>query len=382
MTGKQDLLKPPSAVPRGPTPDDGQETMEARRSFSPRGSTPVSLSEPNLFRRLHNSVMPSVWAMALSVTLCLNSVLLVQAQSPETPLTRLRPIDAPSAVDRYLRSPQGQQRTNPDSPAVADAVVADSVVTAQWESSAQPATWAANRSDAHTVRAQFQLPENTAPPAAPSDATLMPPPSLGTTQPPSTGTVLGPTNPTVMPPGPPFAAPAPGSTAPTMPLAPPSAPPRGLPMGPTSPVAPIQPSTIQPGMGPVTSSSDLSPLAQPQLNDQFATIDNCSCVSPPSGYVAATGWTQCAPTTSFAVTPTTTPYLAPSATTVVPAPVAGAPVIPDASTMPKGSGVPRHSLISFGQDRNPIVVGQGIVGQPVAYVPGQPVRNWLRWLFP
>ena len=147
-------------------------------------------------------------------------------------------------------------------------------------------------------------------------------------------------------------------------------------------MGPTTMSPMQPGSGSITSSSDLSPLAQPQLNDQFATIDNCSCVSPPSGYVAATGWTQCAPTTGFAVTPATSPYLAPSATTTVAAPVVGAPVIPDASTMPRGSGVPQHSLISFGQDRNPIVVGQGIVGQPVAYVPGQPVRNWFRWFFP
>jgi hypothetical protein len=322
--------------------------------------------------------------VALPVLLCFASTLSAQAQSPDAPMTRLRPIDAPSAVDRYVQSARSRERTNLDAP-----VVESQVVTSQWESSAEPATWAANRSDAYTARAQFQLPGTTAPPTAPSDTTLMPPPSLDTAQPPTSGTVLGPTTPPpntgpvlgpttqpVMPSGPPFSAPAPGLTSPTMPVAPPSTPPRGLPMGPTAPVSPMQP-----GLGSV-NSSDLSPLAQPQLNDQFATIDNCSCVSPPSGYVAATGWTQCAPPTSYAAAPTAPPYLAPSATTSVPAPVAGAPVIPDASTMPKGSGVPRHSLISFGQDRNPIVVGQGIIGQPVAYVPGQPVRNWFRWLFP
>ena len=38
--------------------------------------------------------------------------------------------------------------------------------------------------------------------------------------------------------------------------------------------------------------------------------------------------------------------------------------------------------MTMGQERNRVVVGQGIVGQPVAYVPGQWVRNSLRYLFP
>ena len=129
----------------------------------------------------------------------------------------------------------------------------------------------------------------------------------------------------------------------------------------------------------VSATRDLLPVAAPQLNDEFATIDNCSLVSPPSGYVAETGWKQYAPTSARTTTPV--PYVAP-APTVATAPIATPPVIPDASTMPKGSGVPRHSLVSFGQDRNPIVVGQGLVGQPVAYVPGQPFRNALRYIFP
>lgn len=47
-----------------------------------------------------------------------------------------------------------------------------------------------------------------------------------------------------------------------------------------------------------------------------------------------------------------------------------------------GNGIPCGPLLSFGQDRNPVQVGQGILGQPVAYVPGQHVRNWIRYLFP
>jgi hypothetical protein len=129
----------------------------------------------------------------------------------------------------------------------------------------------------------------------------------------------------------------------------------------------------------ISSSSDLLPVAPPQLNDQFATIDNCSCISPPSGYVAATGWSQ--PTPNFVATPPPTAYVTP-APVMAPAAIGNSVVIPDASMMPKGSGVPRHGLVNLGQTRNPVVVGQGIIGQPVAYVPGQPMRNWIRWVFP
>lgn len=39
-------------------------------------------------------------------------------------------------------------------------------------------------------------------------------------------------------------------------------------------------------------------------------------------------------------------------------------------------------LIGFGQDRYNVQLGRGIIGQPVAYVPGQPLRNFLRYIFP
>lgn len=39
-------------------------------------------------------------------------------------------------------------------------------------------------------------------------------------------------------------------------------------------------------------------------------------------------------------------------------------------------------LIGFGQDNYNIEVGRGVFGQPVAYVVGQPVRNFLRYIFP
>ena len=39
-------------------------------------------------------------------------------------------------------------------------------------------------------------------------------------------------------------------------------------------------------------------------------------------------------------------------------------------------------LLSLGQEGYNIQVGRGILGQPTVYVPGQPVRNFLRYLFP
>jgi len=47
---------------------------------------------------------------------------------------------------------------------------------------------------------------------------------------------------------------------------------------------------------------------------------------------------------------------------------------------PNNSGF--RPLIGFGQDRYNVQLGRGIIGQPVAYVPGQVFRNFLRYIFP
>lgn len=47
---------------------------------------------------------------------------------------------------------------------------------------------------------------------------------------------------------------------------------------------------------------------------------------------------------------------------------------------PNNSGF--RPLLGFGQDRYNVQLGRGIIGQPVAYVPGQPFRNFLRYIFP
>ncbi len=48
---------------------------------------------------------------------------------------------------------------------------------------------------------------------------------------------------------------------------------------------------------------------------------------------------------------------------------------------------PRNSLghrplIGFGQDNYNVELGRGIFGQPVAYAEGQPIRNFIRYIFP
>ena len=47
-----------------------------------------------------------------------------------------------------------------------------------------------------------------------------------------------------------------------------------------------------------------------------------------------------------------------------------------------GNGGGYKPLIGFGQSLNGAYFGRGIIGQPVAYINGQPVRNLIRYVFP
>ena len=51
-------------------------------------------------------------------------------------------------------------------------------------------------------------------------------------------------------------------------------------------------------------------------------------------------------------------------------------------TNPYGYGQPWRPLIPLRQIPPGVYVGQGIIGQPVAFVNGEPVRNFLRYIFP
>ena len=261
-----------------------------------------------------------------------------EGQGPETPRTRLRPIGAPSAVDRYVRS----QPTR----------VVETAGYQAWQQGHDGPGRLRRENNAIELQ-QFQAP-------------FIPPSEFSPGGQAVPGTVA-PNNPSqpATPPG----VGQPGSNV--------GAPLPQAPLGSQGPAASsIQPRSLptQPapsGLAP-QSSSDLSPMIQPQLNNGgFATIDNCNCISAPSGYSAATG-IDCGSPLVYNVPET---YVAPPAQVPAPAVLPGRAIAP-------ASSAPFGPLISLGQDRNPVEVGQGIIGQPVAYVPGQPVRNFIRYLFP
>jgi hypothetical protein len=193
----------------------------------------------------------------------------------------------------------------------------------------------------------------------------------------------------------------------SLPLAAPSLPP-SAPFQPGPPVAPSNPQRTLPPppitasgpsvLGIVPSRSDQIPIPQPQLNtNAFANVDNCHLVTGPSGYNSNfdCGCGQVQPT-SYAgpsvpesgFTPGSLPTEIPSAATVAPmtappiaptTPIATQPATVPVATAPAPTA-PARAVISMGQDKYPVKVGQGLWGQPVAYVPGQRCRNWLRYL--
>ncbi|WDQ15909.1 hypothetical protein [Rhodopirellula sp. P2] len=132
--------------------------------------------------------------------------------------------------------------------------------------------------------------------------------------------------------------------------------------------------------------SDYAPVPPPQLsNGGYATMSNCALISAPSEYSAMSpysgyGYGQgCA--TPGGVAPVG--YIAPPAQIAAPAAIP-ATAYPVGSTVPPVASTtlnagPAGALIDFGQGANPVQVGPGLWGQPVAYVPGQGVRNWLRY---
>ncbi len=175
-------------------------------------------------------------------------------------------------------------------------------------------------------------------------------------------------------------------------IMPPTAPPRNLPSNPV----PFQPSPSTGRFAPTqtspTPSQDYAPMTQPSLANQFATPNNSCHVTGPSTYTAASA-SGCA-TVGYQVP---AGYQAPPAYIAPPPPVAAAPIAPGpipsapivtappiqaAPIAVTPTGAPVGSLVSFGQETYPVQVGPGLFGQPVAYVPGQKCRNWIRYLFP
>lgn len=134
-------------------------------------------------------------------------------------------------------------------------------------------------------------------------------------------------------------------------------------------------------------AGDWQPVAAPQLGGGFATSANTPLITAPSTYPAmAAGYGPCG---GVGGTLMPTAYTAPavaggSLPTSIPGPATmPPPVAPPVVAAPAAAtGAPAGSLVSFGQEAYPLQLGQGLWGQPVAYVPGQGVRNWLRYLSP
>lgn len=260
----------------------------------------------------------------------------VYAQSLDTPMTRLRPIGAPSAVDQYR--PPVEQRL------VRETAYQASAYHTPASSVFQPVVQPTSGATAYPVRQAVMMQQQFDAPTLPEG---------GVTVPNTTGGFGG-------------GMALPGNTAPPMTTAPPAT--TTLP-GNLAPV-PLDSTTIN-------SSSDFAPMAQPQLGSGYATIDNCNCITAPSSYIAASASPGCAPVGyegPVGYQPVGGSFTAPPVAT-------GPAILPGGFARPR-DGIPSGPLVTFGQQLNPIQVGQGILGQPVAYVPGQPIRNWIRYFFP
>ena len=121
-----------------------------------------------------------------------------------------------------------------------------------------------------------------------------------------------------------------------------------------------------------------APFSVPDSGEQYATMNNSTFVSPPSNYIAVTSWGRnCKPTGVG----TGMPHRIEAATNIK-SPANGLIRVSTATLLEQYPSIPDRPFMTMGQERNRVVVGQGIVGQPVAYVPGQWVRNSLRYLFP
>lgn len=280
----------------------------------------------------------------------------VPAASVASPDSYFRPIGAPSAVDKFTHAPHNSNSIRPQG-----------VVQAAF------------------MQSDFQMPSLDAPPTSRANE---PPPSSFNTP------ALQPLQQQPTPPS--LQTPPPGSTqSPPInpaPLSPPVS--RGANPVPNQPNQPNpvpgqtnQPNQLNPvpgqnglrtntplsavPLGSGASPSDMTPIPSPQLSTPWATVDNCSLVSPASGY-RAQFW-GCGPT----VPAGQVPYAAPQ--TIAPPTVM--PGAPGTANLYGGSVGPKP-LFTLGQERNNVSLGQGIIGQPKAYVPGQYVRNFIRYLTP
>jgi hypothetical protein len=261
------------------------------------------------------------------------------AQSIDTPQTRMRPIGSPSMADQYrIPNQRADYRQSSDRRDQADRTSNGSQI--------RRAAWMQN----------FGMPpqNNGVPPQIDNGMSFPQPFSPPPVQIPS------PITPRSLPTGPIANQPMMDSTN----LPPPSLPPLGV-TGTRTP-APIN----------SIPNTDYAPLTQPQLSNQFATLDNSCHVSAPSRYTAASASGCTGPGCTAPVN-----YQAPPAYIAPPAVIAPGPGVPAPIILPAAAGAPAGVPVSVTQELNLVQVGPGLFGRPVAYVPGQKFRNYMRYLF-
>lgn len=295
---------------------------------------------------------------------------------------RFRPIGTPSAVDAFAPAERRGYRSSVQQ--VAMQIPVDSQPMPQPTLPSNGFAFPANPG---------QPPSMAAPPAAGGFA-LPPSGGLPAQLPSAPVTPIAPSPSVPMSSAPMSSAPVPSAPPPSSSLPMNAAPTQTLPINPN--LSRGVPATTVPRSSLPTQSvpggaNDYAAIAQPQLGNGFATMDNCRNITGPSTYRAA-GFFGCGQPTasgspSFGPPSYTTPatYVAPPSQI---APAVGLP--PGATFAPVGiagsvppvlPGSPGYRpLVSFGQGRNPVQVGQGLWGQPVAYVPGQSFKNVLRYL--
>lgn len=247
------------------------------------------------------------------------------------PSSAIRPIDAPSIVDRYR--PRGfqtapQPATQPQQVNVASAQIGQYPAQQQYPTQPFPAP-----AQTYPVqRTAFQVPTDQQPLAQPS---------LQAGQ--------------YQVPGNQF-----NNQNLQQPIAPGIAPPPQFPQQNVQPLQPTYPQTLYP---------------QPQAAAQgFASVGNTPCVSPPSTWTASGAWGGSNIAQTSAVSPQV--YVPPQ--TSVP-PVLTPDLAPNAYA-PNNAGY--RPLVALGSPYPNVQVGRGIIGQPTVYVPNQPIRNFFRYLSP
>jgi hypothetical protein len=145
------------------------------------------------------------------------------------------------------------------------------------------------------------------------------------------------------------------------------------------PAAPLQ-SQVAPPVGQAIPLASPSDNALPRYPRSSSVVNGAPFVSPPpcqfdASYMVSPrayrpNVDNCGPAgyapSPYATRPTGSPFS----------------YVPPTAMPPVYRNAPYPVLLGFGQNLNNAYLSRGIIGQPTAYVDGQPIRNFLRYLSP